>query len=300
MFRFGSRIDERSGDERKSYGTKGSQVMDNRRRHRPPTITTTTMAPITTTTTPRPTTIPPWTLAMDRVTIQVHSHLTIPVTTWTFLDPPVATSHPRHRQCRLRPRQQLPCPGSEVYRDPGFPNGFGHHHHHHHQSGSSPSVTTSSAASTAAQAAAAACAAVSRIGSGFPNGFYPTIPHPMGSVANTYRFVAKQFAHSRHYLSLFNLCFVSWHSWYILPRSRYSSHGESLQLWPDTFRGWLPVVTPFGRILWKESGNVSREMNQILIRESSEDRIIWSFFVHLFDEMNHMPQIFLTRMFSDF
>lgn len=50
-------------------------------------------------------------------------------------------------------------------------------HHSHHHLMSSP---------------AAAAAAAARIGQhlnshGFPNGFYPSIPHPMGSVADTYR-----------------------------------------------------------------------------------------------------------------
>lgn len=46
-----------------------------------------------------------------------------------------------------------------------------------------------SSASPVAQAAAAAAAASSRISmnAGFPNSFYPSIPHPMGSVADTYR-----------------------------------------------------------------------------------------------------------------
>ena len=50
---------------------------------------------------------------------------------------------------------------------------------------------SSSSSSPAAAAAAASIAASSRIGqlnsAAFPNGFYPTIPHPMASAADTYR-----------------------------------------------------------------------------------------------------------------
>lgn len=51
-------------------------------------------------------------------------------------------------------------------------------------------AVSSHSSSVAAAAAAAASIASSRIGqlnSGFPNGFYPSIPHPMASAADTYR-----------------------------------------------------------------------------------------------------------------
>lgn len=54
---------------------------------------------------------------------------------------------------------------------------------------SSSLVSSASSPTVASAAAAAAAAASTRISmnAGFPNGFYPSIPHPMGSVADTYR-----------------------------------------------------------------------------------------------------------------
>lgn len=56
---------------------------------------------------------------------------------------------------------------------------------------SSGSLVSSAASPTVASAAAAAAAAASTrisMSAGFPNGFYPSMPHTMGSVADTYRY----------------------------------------------------------------------------------------------------------------
>ena len=254
--------------------------MDKRPRHRPPTITTTTMAPVTTTTTPRLSTIPPWTLAMDRVTIQVHSHLTIPVTIWTFSDPPVATSHPRHRPCRLRPRQQLPCPGSEVYRDQDSRTGSAiittitisqdpHPRWQLHQQPRQP-LRLQPPHVPLYQGSDQD----SRMGSILPS---RTPWDPLPILTGSWQ---RHFAHSRHYLSL---CSVSPDT-----LDTFSPAFSVLIAWrePPTVTWHVPRMASRGYTIrknsvWKGSGNVSREMNQILIRECSEDRIIWSFFVHL-------------------